>query len=485
MLLVLLGLDKATRFHPVERRRPTRYPAPLVRLVTVIGGGLAGVEAARVLSRLGVPVRLHEMRPRKGTAAHKTGDLAEIVCSNSLGSLEVTAGSGLLLAEMERLGSVVVAAAKANAVPAGSSLAVDRVGFGRDVTAFVEALPGVELVREEVPALPDDGPVVVCTGPLTSESLHASIRALTGDGGLYFYDAIAPIVAADSIDREKVYAASRWGKGTPDFLNCPMTREQYHAFVDALLSGEKVPPKDFEREVFFEGCMPVEEMARRGRETLAFGPMRPVGLADPRTGKRPYAVVQLRREDRHGQLYNLVGFQTKLRYPEQKRIFSTIPGLEHAEFVRLGSIHRNTFLNAPKLLAPDLSLRAGRPETWFAGQMIGVEGYAESAALGMMAGLAVADRLASRPFVAPPRTTAIGGLMAYLREADPAHFQPMNVNAGLLPPLDLPRPKREDKRERKRALAVRALRDQEAWIASRGLGALAAARQGRQPATRG
>lgn len=444
-----------------------------MKLVNVIGGGLAGVEATRVLSRLGVRVRLWEMRPVKATAAHKTGDLAEIVCSNSLGSLEVAAGSGLLLEEMQRLGSIVVRAAKANAVPAGASLAVERSGFGRAVTSFVESLPGVELVRSECPALPPPGePTLVCTGPLTSESLHASIRALTGDDGLYFYDAIAPIVAGDSVDRTKVYEASRWGKGTPDFLNCPMTRDEYHAFVDALLAGEKVPPKDFEKEIFFEGCMPIEEMARRGRETLAFGPMRPVGLNDPRTGKRPYAVVQLRREDPHGQLWNLVGFQTKLRYPEQKRVFRMIPGLENAEFERLGSIHRNTYLNAPKLLAPDLSLRA-RTDLWFAGQMIGVEGYAESAALGIMAGLAVADRLAGRAFEPPPRTTAIGGLMAYLREADPAHFQPMNVNAGLLPPLDGPRPKKEDKREKKRALAVRALTDQAAWMATRGLGRLA------------
>lgn len=441
--------------------------------MTVVGGGLAGVEAARVLSALGVPVRLHEMRPVKGTAAHKTGDLAEIVCSNSLGSLEVAAGSGLLLAEMERLGSLVVRAAKANAVPAGSSLAMDREGFGRDVTAAVEALSGVELVREEYPALPgaDAGPVIVCTGPLTSESLHASIRALTGDEGLYFYDAIAPIVSADSIDMDKVYAASRWGKGSPDFLNCPMDRAQYETFVEALLAGEKVQPKDFEKEVYFEGCMPVEELARRGRDTLAFGPMRPVGLDDPRTGRRPHAVVQLRREDKHGQLYNLVGFQTKLRYPEQKRVFRTIPGLENAEFARLGSIHRNTFLNAPRLLAADLSL-AAQPNLWFAGQMIGVEGYAESAALGMMAGLSVASRLAGHAFEPPPPTTAIGGLMVYLREADPKHFQPMNVNAGLLPPL----PERiRDKREKKRLLAVRALADLERWITERDLGRMAGA----------
>ena len=437
--------------------------------LTVIGGGMAGVEAARMLAARGYRVRLHEMRPVKPTAAHKTSDLAEIVCSNSLGSLEVAAGSGLLLAEMERLGSVVVRAAKANAVPAGSSLAVDRTGFGRDVTAAIEALPGVTIAREEVTAVPSTGEVIVCTGPLTSEPLHESIRGLTGDDGLYFYDAIAPIVAADSVDETKVYAASRYNKGTPDFLNCPMTREEYYAFVDALMAGEKVQPKEFEKEIFFEGCMPIEEMARRGKETLAFGPMRPVGLEDPRSGRRPYAVVQLRREDRDGQLYNLVGFQTKLRYPEQKRIFAMIPGLQNAEFVRLGSMHRNTFLNAPRLLAPDLSLRS-EPRLFFAGQMIGVEGYAESAALGMMAGLALADRLEGRTFEPPPRTTAIGGLMAYLREADPKHFQPMNVNAGLLPPLEKsPR----DKREKKRQLAIRAIADLETWIESRGLAGIA------------
>ena len=439
--------------------------------VNVIGGGLAGVEATRVLARSGIPVRLWEMRPVKPTAAHKTGDLAEIVCSNSLGSLEIAAGSGLLLEEMERLGSIVVRAAKANAVPAGASLAMDRAGFGRAVTTYVESLPGVELVREECPSLPERGPTIVCTGPLTSESLHASIRALTGDEGLYFYDAIAPIVSADSIDREKMYEASRWGKGTPDFLNCPMTREEYYAFVEALNAGEKTQPKDFEKEIFFEGCMPVEEMARRGIETLCHGPMRPMGLIDPRTGKKPYAVVQLRREDKHGQMYNLVGFQTKLKYGEQKRVFRMIPGLENAEFERLGSIHRNTFLNSPKLLAPDLSLVA-RPDLWFAGQMIGVEGYSESAALGIMAGLSVADRLAGRTFEPPPPTTAIGAVMTYLREADPKHFQPMNVNAGLFPPLDGPRPKNQDKREKKKALAVRARADPAPGVAPPGRGRL-------------
>src|SRR5579859_5971965 len=373
--------------------------------VTVIGGGLAGVEAARVLSRLGVAVKLVEMRPVVPTAAHKSSDLAEIVCSNSLGSLELVSGSGLLLAEMERLGSLVVEAAKAHAVPAGASLAVDRHAFARRVTAEVESMPGVELAREEAVALPEE-PGLIATGPLTSGALHQAIRGVTGPEDLYFYDAIAPIVTAESLDREKVYAASRWGKGSPDFLNCPLTGEQYHAFVDALLAAEKVPPKDFEKEVFFEGCMPIEEMARRGRETLAFGPMRPVGLNDPRSGKRPYAVVQLRREDRFGQLYNLVGFQTKLRYGEQARVFRMIPGLERAEFSRLGSVHRNTFLNAPRLLAADLSLKA-RPGLFFAGQMIGVEGYAESAALGLMAGLSIADRLVVLSYPPPPETTAI------------------------------------------------------------------------------
>jgi methylenetetrahydrofolate--tRNA-(uracil-5-)-methyltransferase len=429
--------------------------------VTIIGAGLAGCEAARVLSAANIPVRLVEMRPVRTTAAHKTDDLAEIVCSNSLGSTVLHTGKGVLLAEMESLGSLVVAAATECSVPAGKSLAVDRELFGRHMTAAIANLPGVELVREECAAVPDQGPVIVATGPLTSDALGESIAALTGRDRLAFFDAIAPIVSAESLDHDVIYAATRYGRGDPDFLNCPFTEEQYEAFIDAILAGEKVPTKEFEQTPYFEGCMPVEVMAERGRRTLAFGPMRPVGLDDPRTGRRPHAVVQLRREDRHGQLYNLVGFQTKLKYGEQKRVFSMIPGLQNAEFVRLGSVHRNTFIAAPALLAPDLSLRS-RPDVWFAGQITGVEGYAESAAVGIMAGLAVACRLGDRAFEPPPASSMLGGALGYLRDADPEHFQPMNVNFGLLPPLEK---HIKGKRERRDALSLRAREHMQAWIA--------------------
>lgn len=432
--------------------------------VTIIGGGLAGCEAARVLSAAGLSVRLIEMRPVRQTAAHRTDDLAEIVCSNSLGSLALHTGKGVLLNEMESLGSLVVAAAKQSAVPAGMSLALDRERFGRCMTSAVSALPGVELVREECVSVPDQGPVIVATGPLTSDALGESIAALTGRDRLAFFDAIAPIVSADSLDMDVIFAASRYDRGDPDFLNCPFNEEQYEAFIDALLAGEKVPEKEFEKTVWFEGCMPVEVMAERGRQTLAFGPMKPVGLHDPRTGERHHAVVQLRREDRHGQLYNLVGFQTKLKYGEQKRVFSMIPGLAEAEFVRLGSVHRNTFISSPALLAPDLSLHT-RPEVWFAGQITGVEGYAESAAVGIMAGLSVACRLQGRDFEPPPPSTMLGGALAYLREADAEHFQPMNVNFGLLPPLAK---KVKGKRQRRDALSLRAREDMTSWIAEQG-----------------
>jgi methylenetetrahydrofolate--tRNA-(uracil-5-)-methyltransferase len=513
--------------------------------VTLVGGGMAGVEAARVLSAAGVPVRLVEMRPVRPTAAHATDRLAEVVCSNSLGSLVPSTPKGLLLAEMELLGSLVVAAGKRNAVPAGSSLALDRDAFAADVTATVEALPGVELVREEATALPEHEHTIVCTGPLTSDALAADIERVIGaeaasagrdpahdlpqhegpqdegrrDEGrrdeapaegdpsdhattgtppgtepppdatfsgrgpeglaaatshppaqpnrLYFYDAIAPIVSADSLDRSVVYEATRYGKGDPDFLNCPLTEVEYEAFLDALLAAEVVPTKDFEELRHFEGCMPIEELASRGRKTLAFGPMRPVGLIDPRSGKRPHAVVQLRREDRAGQLYNLVGFQTKLKYGAQKDVFRLIPGLQEAEFVRLGSLHRNTFLNAPALLGDDLSLRA-RDTVWFAGQVTGVEGYAESAATGILAALAVLDRRAGRAWVPPPEHTMLGALMAWMRAADPAHFQPMNSNFGLVPPLPDPPRGRRGKRERKLAMAERALAALPTWIEERG-----------------
>ncbi|GJM22489.1 MAG: FADH(2)-oxidizing methylenetetrahydrofolate--tRNA-(uracil(54)-C(5))-methyltransferase TrmFO [Planctomycetota bacterium] len=429
------------------------------RCVTVIGGGLAGTEAARVLSRAGVHVRLFEMRPVRGTPAHQTGDLAELVCSNSLGGTGHTTGKGLLLAELGLLDSLIVESAKQAAVPAGSSLAVDRERFAEAVAERVALLPNVELMREEAARLPESGPVICATGPLTSDALAKDIAALTESESLFFYDAIAPIVTAESIDHEVAYAASRYDKGTPDFLNLPLSESDYEGFIDNLLAGDMVEPKDFEEAAVFEGCMPLEVMASRGRRTLAFGPLRPVGLPDPRTGQIPHAVVQLRREDVHGQLYNLVGFQTKLRWPEQKRIFRTLPGMADAEFVRLGSLHRNTFLCSPRLLAPDLSLHA-RPGLRFAGQITGVEGYAESTAIGLMAALATLAQLDGRDFEPPPQESMIGGLMHWMRTADPKHFQPMNANFGLLPPLQT---RIKNKKERREAQAARALDAMRAW----------------------
>ncbi len=460
-----------------EKSDPADGPAgPPV--VTVVGGGLAGSEAARVLAAAGLAVRLYEMRPATTTPAHKSGDLGELVCSNSLGSLSPTTGKGLLLGELDQLGSLVLRAARTAAVPAGASLAVDREVFATTVTAAIAAEPLIEVVREEVTELPE-GPTLITTGPLTGQALSAAIGAVTGSQHLYFYDAIAPIVTAESLDLDVVYAASRYGKGDPDFLNCPLTEEQYETLIDDLLESDKVPAQDFEQAVYFEGCMPIEVMAERGRQTLSFGPLRPVGLEDPRTGRRPHAVVQLRREDKAGQLYNLVGFQTKLKWPEQKRVLRKIPGLEQAEFVRLGSVHRNTFLNAPTLLAPDLSLRA-RQDLWFGGLIAGTEGYAESAGLGLMAALAIISRLRGLEFEPPPPTTALGGLMAWLREADPEHFQPMNVNFGLLPPLEQ-RPSQKGKRARREALAARAEAAMTTWLDA---SPWAEMLRGGQPATR-
>ncbi len=432
--------------------------------VTVIGGGLAGVEAAWQLSRRGVPARLCEMRPQRGTAAHQTDRLAELVCSNSFRSGSLDTGVGLLKEEMRRLGSLVMRVADETSLPAGSALAVDRDRFAAELTATITAAPGIEVVREELTAIPPAGPVIVATGPLTSPALSAHLQALLGERYLYFYDAIAPIVTAESIDREKVFSASRYGKGGDDYVNCPFSREPYYAFVQAVLEAEKVPTKDFERCVYFEGCMPIEEMARRGPDTLAFGPMRPVGLTDPRTGKRPFAVVQLRQDDREGRLYNLVGFQTKMTYPAQRRVLRMIPGLEHAEFVRLGSLHRNTFINSPSLLRPTLQLRA-EERVWFAGQLIGVEGYVESAAAGLLAGINVARGRAGEALVVPPPTTALGSLLAYVTDRTRRGFQPMNANYGLFPPLA----GRERGRDKRRKLAERALGDAADWIAACGL----------------
>jgi len=426
--------------------------------VRIIGGGLAGAEAAWQLARRGVAVELFEMRPGRSTDAHASGDLAELVCSNSLRSESLSAPAGLLKAEMRQLDSLILRLAEAHRVPAGAALAVDRGGFARAVTRAVETLKHVHITRQEVEALPGEGLVIVATGPLTAAPLAQDLTARLGEAALYFYDAISPIVTADSIDMEVAYRAGRYGKGGEDYLNLPLTRDEYYRFVDALRAAERVPTHSFERFVAFEGCMPIEEMADRGRETLAFGPMRAVGLDDPRSGRRPYAVVQLRQEDRQQTLYNLVGFQTKMTYAAQKRVFALIPGLANAEFVRLGSLHRNTFINAPQHLLPTLQWRK-RATVFFAGQMTGVEGYIESAATGLLAGINAAKLAAGRTPVAPPPTTALGALLAYISDPDRKHFQPMNVNFGLIQPLSA----RLRGKAKKEMMARRALADLVAW----------------------
>lgn len=420
----------------------------------IIGGGLAGCECALALARAGLPVTLFEMRPCRPTPAHQTDHLAELVCSNSLRSIEPTAAVGLLKEEMERLGSVVMRAARATAVPAGKALAVDRELFGRFVTEEVAAHPLITLERREIvslddPALAGAQAVAVCAGPLASDSLAASLREAVG-GELYFYDAIAPIVDAASIDMELAFWGSRWRPEDDDYLNCPLNQEEYEAFVAALLAGEKVPLRDFEKAVHFEGCLPVEEMAERGPMTLAFGPMKPVGLTDPKTGRRAYAVVQLRAENRERTAFNLVGFQTKLTYPEQARVFRMIPALHRAEFLRFGSIHRNTFVNAPLALGENLELKA-RPGVFLGGQITGVEGYPESAACGLWLGMVLAARAAGAALPRPPRETALGALLGHL-QGEAKGFQPSNVNFGLMPALE----ERVRKKGRKEAYAERA-----------------------------
>ncbi len=433
------------------------------QFVTVVGGGLAGSEAAWQLARRGVAVRLYEMRPVQPTPAHHTGHLGELVCSNSFRSAALDSAVGLLKEEMRCLGSVVMAVADRTAVPAGSALAVDRDAFAAQLTATIESCPEITLVREELVELPD-GPVIVATGPLTSPGLSYGLRHLLGEQHLYFYDAIAPIVTSVSVDRTVVFPASRYGKGGDDYWNCPLSRDEYYRFVDAVRSAATVPSKDFERCVYFEGCMPIEEMARRGRDTLAFGPMRPVGLLDPRTRAQPFAAVQLRQDNREGTLYNMVGFQTKMTYPEQRRVFRTIPGLERAEFVRLGSLHRNTFINSPRLLQPTLQL-IGRKQTFFAGQLIGVEGYVESAAAGLLAAINANRVLQGVEAIVPPATTALGSLLRYITDRSRREFQPMNANYGLFPTLA----GRERGRDKRRRLALRAWGDLCAWMTAHGL----------------
>jgi methylenetetrahydrofolate--tRNA-(uracil-5-)-methyltransferase len=426
-------------------------------IATVVGGGLAGCEAAWALAERGVRVRLFEMRPGVPTPAHRTDRLAELVCSNSFKSVEPTTAHGLLKEELRALGSLLMACAEATAVPAGAALAVDRVLFAQLVQERIAGHPNITIVREEVTDLP--GPGVVATGPLTSDRLAARIAERLGSASLAFYDAIAPIVAGDSLDQARLYPLSRYGKGGgEDYLNAPLEAAEFDAFLAALLTADQHEGHAFDQGAYFEGCLPIEEMARRGRDTLRFGPMKPVGLRDPRSGREPHAVVQLRREDRAGQMWNLVGFQTRLRIPEQRRVFSLIPGLAGAEYLRFGSIHRNAYLKTPAVLTPYLTAR-DEDSVFFAGQMTGVEGYTESIGTGLLAGVNLARRLAGLPCTLPPPTTMLGGLYRYLRDADPAHFQPMNANFGLLDPL----PAKVSKAEKKADLVTRARVELQAW----------------------
>jgi methylenetetrahydrofolate--tRNA-(uracil-5-)-methyltransferase len=421
--------------------------------ITVIGGGLAGTEAAWQIARRGERVRLYEMRPGRQTGAHHTDRLAEIVCSNSLKSDQPYNASWLLKEELRRYGSILLQIADSVRVPAGAALAIDRDRFATRVTETIANHPNIELVREEALSIPDEGIVIVASGPLTSASLSQAIREFCSSEHLYFYDAISPIVDAETIDSSRIYRASRYGKAADDYLNCPLDREQYDAFYQALISAESVTIHDFEEAHYFESCLPIEELARRGRDTLRFGPMRPVGLEDPATGRVPHAVVQLRQEDLMQSSYNIVGFQNHLKFAEQKRIFRMIPGLENAEFLRLGQIHRNTYINAPEVLLPTMAARRdGR--IFFAGQLAGTEGYIENVASGLVAGINSVQTLRGEETLVPPAETAIGALCRYVSTPQ-KHFAPMNINFGLLPPIDVPR--RTSKTDRQRLFCERAL----------------------------
>ena len=424
----------------------------MVKTVNVIGAGLAGSEAAWQLAEAGVPVNLYEMRPIKSTPAHHTGNFAELVCSNSLRGNGLTNAVGVLKEEMRRLHSVVISSADETAVPAGGALAVDRNNFSELITQKVKNHPMVTVISEEITKIPE-GITIIATGPLTSEALAEEIAEYNGSHGFYFYDAAAPILDGATIDREKVYLKSRYDKGEAAYLNCPMTEEEFMRFYEALIEAEVAPQKEFEKEKFFEGCMPIEVMAKRGIKTMLFGPMKPVGLEDPKTGKRPYAVIQLRQDNAAASMYNIVGFQTHLKWGEQKRVFRLIPGLENAEFLRYGVMHRNSFMNSPELLKPTYQSKK-REDLFFAGQMTGVEGYVESAGSGLVAGLNAARLAKGEEFIEFPRETAIGSMAYYITHAEGKHFQPMNANFGLFPSL----PERiRDKKLRYETLAERAL----------------------------
>lgn len=426
-----------------------------MKKVIIVGAGMAGSEAAWQVAQRGIKVDLYEMRPEKSTPAHKTEKFAELVCSNSLRGAGLENAVGLLKEEMRQLNSIIMESADINRVPAGGALAVDRDGFSQYITDKVKNHPNVTVINKEIETIPqeDDAITIIASGPLTSEVLAKSIGELTGQDYFYFYDAAAPLISKESIDMSKAYRASRYGKGTADYINCPMDKEEYEKFWQELTTAELAPIKEFEKAKFFEGCMPVEEMARRGIDTLLYGPLKPVGLEDPKTGKRPYAVVQLRQDNAADSLYNIVGFQTHLKWPEQKRVFGLIPGLENAEFVRYGVMHRNTFINSPELLRPTLQYK-DRDDLLFAGQMTGVEGYIESAASGLVAGVNAAYLAKGENPVIFPEQTAHGSMCKYITSAVAKHFQPMNANFGLMPPLE---ERIRDKKLKKQKIAERAL----------------------------
>ena len=426
--------------------------------ITIIGAGLAGCEATWQIAKRGGKVILYEMKPEVYSPAHRSPFFAELVCSNSFKSESIENASGVLKEEMGQLGSLILKVAKEARVPAGDSLAVDREVFSKEITQILGSLENVEVIRKEVSSIPPNGIIIIATGPLTSDALSQEIQKVAGAQHLFFYDAISPIVTANSINFQKAFKSSRYGKGGEDYINCPMNEEEYYRFVETLNQAERVPVQQFEKRHLFEGCLPIEEMAARGRETLAYGPLKPVGLVDPKTGKQPFAVVQLRQEDRFETLFNLVGFQTRLKHEEQKRVFRMIPGLENAEFARLGSIHRNTFIDAPRLLEESLQLKH-HPALFFAGQITGVEGYMESTAMGLLSGINAYRYAKGRTTVVPPFTTAMGALVHYITHSLTVPFQPMNINFGLFPPIS----GRNKGRGRRILLAKRALKEMEEW----------------------